>query len=216
VNLPEQRSGPRYGRYGGVLALAVIVLVLISVLTGSPGGDRGIEPGHRLPPFAAPLALSGLGGDVNIATHAHQGAAGGVPACSVRGPGILNVCALYERAPLVLALFVDSGSCADVLGELQALAPSFPGVRFAAVAIKGQRDRLRRLIAARGLRFPVGIDRDGVLATVYRVASCPQVSFALPGGVVESWALLGRPSAGILRARIGELVGAARSRGWKG
>ena len=52
------------------------------------------------------------------------------------GRGILNVCQLYERGPVVLALFVDAGSCPAVLGDLQALAPSFPGVRFAAVAIK--------------------------------------------------------------------------------
>ena len=62
-----------------------------------------------------------------------------MPACEVRGPQILNICQLYERGPVVLALFVDAGSCADVLGDMQALAPSFPEVRFAAVAIKGGR-----------------------------------------------------------------------------
>ena len=59
-----------------------------------------------------------------------------MPACAERGARILNVCQLYEQGPVVLALFVDAGSCPAVLSEMQALAPAFPGVRFAAVAIR--------------------------------------------------------------------------------
>ncbi len=99
---------------------------------------------------------------------------------------VLNVCQLYEQGPLVLALFVDAGSCPQVLSDMQALAPSFPGVRFAAVAIKGDRDRLRALVRSMHLSFPVGIDRDGALAGLYKLVSCPQVAFAYPGGVVQS------------------------------
>ena len=40
---------------------------------------------------------------VNVATKAGQGDAGNVPACSVRRPDVLNVCALWERGPVVLA-----------------------------------------------------------------------------------------------------------------
>ena len=40
---------------------------------------------------------------------------------------------------MVLALFVDAGSCPRILSDMQALAPSFPDVRFAGVAIKGDR-----------------------------------------------------------------------------
>jgi peroxiredoxin len=127
----------------------------------------------------------------------------------------LNVCELYERGPVVLALFVEAGSCPGVLSEMEALVPEFPGVGFAAVAVKGERAPLRRLIAARGLRFPVGFDRDGALARLYGVASCPQITLAYPGGIVQSRALLGEPSPGVLRARIAELVGAARARGWR-
>jgi hypothetical protein len=47
------------------------------------------------------------------------------------------------------------------------------------------------------------------------VASCPQVTFAYPGGVVQSAALLHRPTRAVLRARLSELVAAARARGWK-
>src|SRR5207237_6501188 len=106
---------------------------------------------------------------------------------------ILNVCQLYERGPVVLALFVNAGSCPAVLGDMQSLAPSFPGVQFAAVALRPDRAGLRRLLRSRGLRLPVGVDRDGSLLALYKVATCPQVSFAYPGGVVQSRALLVRP-----------------------
>jgi hypothetical protein len=115
-----------------------------------------------------------------------------------------------------LVLFVNGGGCPEILGDLQALASSFPEVRFAAVAIKGNRDGLRELVRSRQLSFPVGVDSDGALAGLYKVASCPQVTFALPGGVVQSRALLSRPALGVLRARIGALVAAARAHGWRG
>ena len=95
-------------------------------------------------------------------------------------------------------------------GDLQALAPSFPKVRFAAVSIRGDRPSLRRLIAARRLSFPVGLDDKGDLAALYRLATCPQVSFALKGGVVQSKALLSRPSIATLRSRIAALEAASR------
>jgi hypothetical protein len=181
-----------------------------------PNGDKGIEPGHPLPPFAVPLALGNVVGDADIASSANQGAAGRVPACQERGPQILNVCQLYERGPVVLALFVDSGSCSAVVSDLQALVPSFPGVQFAAVAIKGERAELRRLVRTRGLSLPVGIDRDGALAALYKVATCPQVTFAYPGGLVQSHALLSRPAPATLRARVSQLLAASRARGWRG
>jgi hypothetical protein len=207
---------PPYGRYVGLLAVVVLVALTVAVALTSSNGATGIAPGKAVPPFSAPLASGTLNGDVNVASHANEGPAGKTPACAVRGAGVLNVCALYERGPVVLALFVDAGSCPAVLGDMQALAGNFPGVSFAAVAIKGERGSLRRLIAARGLRnVAVGFDSDGVLASMYRLASCPQLTFVLPGGVVQSRALLSRPPLGTLRARVGELVAAAKARGWK-
>jgi hypothetical protein len=68
---------------------------------------------------------------------------------------------------------------------------------------------------SRGITLPVGIDSDGALAALYKVASCPQLTFAYPGGTVQSKALLVRPSAATLRARVSQLLAAARARGWK-
>jgi hypothetical protein len=102
-----------------------------------------------------------------------------------------------------------------VLGDEQRLSSSFPGVRFAAVAIKGGRSQVRRLIRSRGLRMPVGLDSDGALAALYKVGTCPQVTFAYPGGEVQSAALIKRPSLAALRGRLAALVGASRARGWR-
>ena len=203
---------PRYGRYAGLLGLVVVVALGLNAALSKHNGAAGVPPGHPLPPFAVPLALGSLEGDANVATVADEGAAGRVPACTVRGPQVLNICQLYEQGPVVLALFVDGGSCPDVLSDMQALAPSFPEVRFAAVAIKGNRDAVRQLIRSRRLTLPVGLDRDGALAPLYELASCPQVSFAYPGGVVQSPALLVRPPLAQLRARVSELLDASRAR----
>jgi hypothetical protein len=208
-------SRPRYARYAGLLGLVVIVLVVITTLLAKSDGASGIAPGHKLPPFAVPLALGSLRGAANIATRPHQGSAGNVPACTVRGAAVLNVCALYEGGPLVLALFVDAGSCPAVLSEMQTLSRSFPQVRFAAVSIKGERSRLRRLVRSRGLTLPVGIDEEGTLASLYKVFSCPQVDFAYPGGIQQSKALLQTPSLAGLRARVSELLAASQARGWR-
>ena len=216
MNPSEPAAGPRYGRYVGLLALLIVVLITVNTIVTKPNGARGIEPGGAVAPFAVPLALGTLNGDSNVATRPDQGTAGRVPACEVRGPQILNICQLYERGPVVLALFVDGGSCPAILSDLQSLAPSFPGVQFAGVAIKGSRGPLRALVRSRGLTMPIGIDRDGALAGLYRVASCPQVTFAYPGGVVQSRALLARPALATLRARVSALVAASRARGWRG
>jgi hypothetical protein len=206
-----------YGRYMAVLALLLLILlVLNTALSGGTHGAKGIAPGRPLPPFAVPLATGNLNGYANVATRPNEGAAGRLPACAVRSPQVLNVCQLYEAGPVVLALFVNAGSCAAILTDLQAIAPSFPGVQFAGVAIGGDRAELRRLIGSRRLSLPVGIDRDGAVAALYQDASCPQITFAYPGGVVQSRALLTRPSRSMLLARVSELVAASRARAWKG
>ncbi len=197
---------PRYARYVGLLAIVILILITLNTVFTKSNGASGVAPGTSVPPFAAPLARGNLRGDVDVATRAGQGSAGDVPACRERGPQILNICELYEQGPVVLALFVDSESCPDVLADMQALVGSFPGVRFAAVAIKGGTAGVRKLVRTHGLTFPVGLDRDGILAAVYRVASCPQVSFIERGGVVQSRALLRRVALPALRSRVAALA----------
>jgi hypothetical protein len=211
----SKRTTPRYGGYVGLLVILILVLITINTIVTKPNGVKGLAPGEKLPPFAVPLALGSLNGDADTATHADDGAAGRVAACQERGSQILNICQLYEGAPVVLTLFVDGGSCPDILGDEQTLSSSFPGVRFAAVAIKGGRSKVRQLIHAHGLQMPIGLDSDGALAALYKVGTCPQVTFAYPGGEVQSDALIKRPSLATLRGRLSALVSASRARGWR-
>jgi hypothetical protein len=210
---PVVQGGPRYGRYVALLALVILVLITVNTVVTKPNGGAGIQPGAKMPPFAVPLATGTLVGDANVATGYGQGLAGRVPACSVRKADVLNICKLWEEGPVVLALFVEGGSCADVLSSMQALSAAYPQVRFAAVAIKGDRAAVREIVRNRGLTFPVGLDEDGALAALYKVASCPQVSFARRGGVVTSGALLSTPAPAELHARVRELAAEAKAAG---
>jgi hypothetical protein len=215
---PPRFGQPRQGRWIGALAIVILILITINTIVTPSKGLAGVAPGRPLPPFAAPLATGDLQGSVNVATHPGEGLAKRA-ACTVRGPRILNICQLYEQGPVVLALFVDASACDGVLGEMQALVRAggrrFSGVRFAAVAIKGERASLRALVRSRGLTFPVGVDVEGVLPGLYAMASCPQITFAYPGGIVQSKALLTTPSPAVLRRRVSELVAAALARGWR-
>ena len=143
-----------------------------------------------MPPFAAPLASSKLDGDANLATEPGQGQQGSRPACEVRGPDIVNSCALAERGPVVLAfLATRSERCDRQIDALQAVAGDYPDVSVAAVAIRGDRDDLRRTIRERGWTLPVAYDRDGAVANAYAVAICPTITFAHRGGNVEGTSL---------------------------
>lgn len=203
--------GARYWRYIAVVGLIALFAFALYTTLSRQSAVSGVPAGRQLPPFAAPLALDGLSADVNVATRADQGSAGKRPACTVRGAGILNVCQLYEQGPVVLALFLDAGSCPDVLSALQRLAPSFPQVRFAAVAVKADARHVAHLVRKLALGYPVGVDRDGVLGALYQMQGCAQVTFAKRGGVVQGQPLLEQPSEALLRERIAQLLGVSRA-----
>lgn len=169
----------------GVAALILVAVLGISLLTqGSGRGARGLEVGSRMPVFAVPLVDSNVAGDANLATRAGEGDAGAVPACSVRRAGVLTSCALWDRGPVVVAFFTPDKRCVDQLDLLQRAARAAPDVQVAAIAIRGDRDALRRLVRTHRWTFPVGWDRDGALANVYHVQICPQMTFAHRGGRV--------------------------------
>jgi hypothetical protein len=177
----------RLPRTIGLLALfGLLVIVAINTLRTPGQSSSGPPAGRALPAFAAPLASSPLEGDVNVATRARQGAAGARPACELRGPGVLTSCELAEDGPAALAFFVTGRErCVDQVDELAQAARSVPGMRVAAVALGGERTEVRRLVAERGWRFPVAHDRDAILANLYGVAVCPQVTYATRGGRVQ-------------------------------
>jgi hypothetical protein len=174
----------------GVVVVAAIAYITLNTIRTDAPGSRGIDPGDRLPPFAAPLALSSLDGDANLATGAGQGGQGDRPACEVRGPDVVNSCQLAERGPVVIAFVAArSETCDRQVDALDRVRPEYPDISFAAVAIRGDRDELRATIRRRGWRLPVAYDRDGGVANAFAVAICPTVTFAFRGGKVEGTSL---------------------------
>ena len=205
----------------GIVALLAIGFVVFNGARTAGPGARGLAPGAKLPPFAAPLATAGADCDepsdpcdANVATRAGQGAAGGRPACDVRGRTILNVCELGERGPVVLAfLATRGGDCADALDLLDRVARRHPGVQVAAVGIRGELGELRETVERRRWRFPVGWDRDGILANLYGVAVCPHITYARWPGRVHGTSL-GDVAERELERRIAAVVAASRRAGW--
>ena len=185
----------RPGVLVGLLVFAVMVYIVLNTLRTEGPGSRGVQEGTQLPPFAMPLALSDLDGDANVSGKA----------CSVRGEKILNVCELAERGPVVLAFFAEpSQRCDDEVDTLDRLRSRYPDVQFAAVAIRGDRTKLRDRIREHGWRLPVGWDRDGAVANAYAVAVCPAVTLAARGGKVAQ-TLLGSQTQEQLEQAIGAL-----------
>lgn len=215
---PPRREPPRrptaaapMRSYVWVVGVAALVLVLVLLATtirhGTDQGARGIPDGEVMPPFAVPTAMGKLDGDANLAAHGDEGQAGRVPACEVRGPEVLNGCALREAGPVVLAFFtVRNRECIDQVDALDRARARLPGVQLAAIAIRGDRGDLRRLVADRGWRIPVGYDRDGGLSNAYHVQVCPQITFARRGGRVAA-TTFGTITADDLVTRARELAG---------
>jgi peroxiredoxin len=152
--------------------------------------------------------------DANVATRAGQGSAGNRRACDVRGPRVLNLCELTERGPLVLAfLATRGGDCAGELDRLQRAVRRHPGLQVAAVGIRGDLGALRAIVRDHRWRFPVGWDRDGILANLYGVAVCPHVTYARWHGRIQSTSV-GAASGSELERRIDGAVAASRRAGW--
>ena len=218
ADVPPSAPPPRRSRYGWAVALlffAWLAYITVNNIATEGPGSRGVPPNRPLPPFAAPLALSDLQGDANVARRGGQAGAGRRPACAVRGPGVLNSCQLAERGPVVLTFYASRAGkrCERQLDVVERVRPRFPGVQFAAVAIRGDRGDLRRLIRRSGWRFPVGYDRDGAIANVYGVAICPLTILAYPGGTVMRTEL-GARNEGRLAVAVRRLESGARRRGW--
>jgi AhpC/TSA family len=212
---PRPPARSRYGWLVAIVAAALIAYVSLNTLRSDHISSTGLAVGTRVPPFAAPLALGDVDGDVNVAVKRGQGRYGDEPACRVRGAGILNSCELGERGPFVLAFVATRGrQCTRQLDLLQRAQARHPGLQVAAVAIRGNRDDVRALVRRHGWRFAVAWDHDGILANLFGVAVCPLLTYALPGGVVQATSV-GELDAAGLEARLGNLDRVARAKGWR-
>jgi peroxiredoxin len=192
VPVPRPPGYSRYGWFVGIVAVLVLALIGLNTLRTKGVGSAGLDKGTIAPPFAAPLVFSSFrdDADVNVARKPGQGDAGKVPACSVTSPGVLNICRLYAERPVALFFTATRGSqCIHQLDVVQRLSPRFRNVAFAAIAIRGSRNDLRGLTRRHGWTFPVAYDHDGILANLYGVAVCPQVTFIGRDGRVTDTAV---------------------------
>ena len=206
----------RYGWFIGVVVVLIMAYIAINTLRTNGPGASGPKPGARLHPFAAPLVLSGLDGDANVATKPHSGGAGAVPACSVHRPDAVNSCDLWAKGPLVLGFYFTRGAqCSGSFDVMQKLDARTPGVQFAGVIVRGDRGDARSVVRKHHWTFPIAYDRDGGIANLYGIAGCPEIVLAYPGGVVRK-TIEGRDRAERrLESYVRALVSASVARGWK-
>jgi hypothetical protein len=179
------RPGNKYAWAVGILALMGLgVLLFAETLPNQGKGLRGPEVGQRLPAFAAPAAAGNKGGDANLCQKEPCNKnAGPVPACAVKGSGIVTVCPT-ERGARVMTFVVTRGTdCEPQVDRVERIAGDFPGVRFVTVLSGDSKDEARNLAKARGWREPVAVDEDGSLVNLYGVGVCPITVFARDGRV---------------------------------
>lgn len=206
----------------GIAGIVVAGYLAIGAARPASPGAAGVRAGTRLPPFAVVLATSDVACDsdddpcdANVARAAGQGEAGSRPACEVRGPTVLNACELSEDGPLVLGLMATrQTSCVASLDRLERLRRRHRGLRVAVVSIGGELDDLRAIVRARRWSFPVGWDRDGVLASLYGVVTCPYVAVARWRGQVQA-TLAGAVGDEVLERLVRSAVAASRAAGWR-
>lgn len=209
-------------RYSIIVGLFFVAIVAVALIHGVPnGGDTlGLDqqPARwALPEFAVPVAAGTLEGDANVAQDDCSAAAlpcpedaRRVPACRVRTPGAIRVCDLFDR-PLVISFwFSKGGDCADQQDVVSRVYSRYRGrVNFLSLDIRDDRDTVRELIRRGDWGMPVGYDRDGAVAGLYRVGGCPTFAYAYPGGTLES-ASIGNLDVAELSGRVERLLRATR------
>lgn len=209
----------RYSIVVGLLFAAIIAVALIKGVGGN-GGTLGIDrqPARwPLPEFAVPAAAGKLEGDANVAQDDCSSSevpcpadARRTPACRIRSKGAIRVCDLFNR-PLVISFwFGEGGGCADQQDVVNKVYARYRGrVNFLSLDVHDDREAVRDLVRRRRWRMPVGYDRDGAVASLYRVGGCPTFAYAYPGGTLQGTSI-GRLTASQLEARIGELLNDTR------
>jgi hypothetical protein len=211
----------RYSIAVGLIFLALIAVATLHTLSGGGGEDTlGLEvqpPRWPLPEFAVPAASGSLEGDANI----YQDDCGSsslpcsehpprVPACQITTAGAIRVCDLFGR-PLVISFWFGKESrCERQQGVVSTVAARYRGrVNFLSLDVLDSRESVGELVREQGWTMPVGFDRDGAVAALYRIGLCPTFAYAYPGGTLQS-AGIGELGVGGLSQNVRELLNATR------
>jgi thiol-disulfide isomerase/thioredoxin len=209
-------------RYSILVGLIFVAIVAVALIHGVPGGGDTLgldeQPARwPLPEFAVPNAAGPLEGDANVAQD--DCSVGELPcpsdgrrtpACRIRTKGAIRVCDLFDK-PLVISFwFSKGGDCVDQQDVVSQVHSRYGGrVNFLSLDIRDDRDTVRELIGQRGWKMPIGYDRDGAAAGLYRVGGCPTFAYAYPGGTLES-ASIGNLDVAELSERVKQLLAATR------
>jgi hypothetical protein len=209
-------------RYSILVGLLFVAIVVVALVNGVPDGDGTLgldEQPERwaLPEFAVPVAAGELEGDANVAQDDCSSSrlpcppdSRRTPACQLRTPGAIRVCDLFDRPSVISFWFSKGGNCVDQQDVVSQVYSRYRGrVNFLSLDIRDARDTVRDLIRRRRWAMPVGYDRDGAVASLYRVGGCPTFAYVYPGGVLES-AGIGELGASELSKRIERLLAASR------
>jgi hypothetical protein len=210
----------RYSLIVGLIFLILIGLATLHTLNGGGEDTLGLDKQPArwpLPEFAVPAAAGNLEGDANI----YQDDCGSstlpcpedpprVPACAITTPGAIRVCDLFDR-PLVISFWFGTESdCERQQDVVSTVAARYRGrVNFLSLDVRDPRGSVRELVRERGWGMPVGFDRDGAVAALYRVGGCPTFAYAYPGGTLEG-ASIGELGVGGLSHHVEELLKATR------
>jgi len=210
-------------RYSIMVGLIFAAIVVVAIIHGVPGGGDTLgldkqEPRWPLPEFAVPAAAGQLEGDANVAQDDCSvgelpcpAGSRRSPACQVHTRGAIRVCDLFGLPSVISFWFSKGGDCVDQQDVLSQVYARYRGrVNFLSVDIRDDRDTVRGLIRSHGWKMPVGYDRDGAAAALYRVGGCPTFAYVYPGGTLES-AGIGNLDAGGLSERIERLLRASHA-----
>ena len=211
----------RYSILVGLLFAVVVVIALVEG-TGGGGGTLGLDrqPRHwPLPEFAVPMAdAPELEGDANVAQDDCETSelpcppdARRIPACDLADREAIRVCDLFDRPSVISFWFTKGDGCVDQQDVVSDVYARYRGrVEFLSLDVRDDRGSVRELIRERGWRMPVGFDRDGAVASLYRVGGCPTFAYVYPGGTLQD-AGIGELSAAELGARVERLLRATEA-----
>lgn len=213
----------RYSLVVGLIFAAVIVIAAINTLEHKDEGTLGLDKlasRWPLPEFAVPRVNGpvDLEGDANVAQDDCETAqtpcprsAQREPACRISIPGAIRVCDLFNR-PLVISFWFSRGGndCTNQQSVVDQVYRRYRGrVNFLSLDIRDDRSTVRELVERNRWKLPVGYDRDGAVAGLYRVGLCPTFAYVYPGGTLQE-ASIGELTAPQLETRINNLLRATR------